>query len=69
MGVLGQAMASKLTFALAVATICFVVIGCQGQATDDMKVDAPTMSADEQAKIEGGRHDEATQERLDNRPR
>jgi hypothetical protein len=62
-------MASKLIATLAVATISFVMIGCQGQATDDMKVDAPTMSADEQAKVEGGRHDEATQQRLDSRPR
>ncbi len=67
MEILGQSMARRLVL------ICLIALsfaGCNSDgAGEEMHTDAPKMSAEEQKKVEGSRHDPATQEMLNNRPR
>gem|GEM_PF-5900788 len=60
-------MARRLVI-LSLLAIC--IVGCSSEgSTEGMHTDAPKMSADEQKRVEGSRHDAETQKMLDSRPR
>jgi len=67
MGFLGASLVRQLIIATLVAML---LSGCASEGNkDDMKLDAPTMSANEQSKIEGSRHDPEVEAQRQSRPR
>lgn len=67
MEILGQTLARRLAI---LCLIAISIVGCGSDSSNDgMHTEAPKMSAEEQKKIEGSRHDAETQKMLDSRPR